>query len=79
LESDTGVEIRHGCGVSDSAKKLRHGCPGNTGSKFISTKDIVYKVMDLLWRKHILKVDGSYPSEREIQLTTIKTWPNLIW
>jgi len=23
--------IRHGCGVSDSAKKLRHGCPGNTG------------------------------------------------
>ena len=22
--------IRHGCGVSDSAKKLRHGCPGNT-------------------------------------------------
>jgi len=30
LESDTGVGIRHGCGVSDSAKKLRHGCPGNT-------------------------------------------------
>ena len=22
--------IRHGCGVSDSAKKLRHRCPGNT-------------------------------------------------
>ena len=22
--------IRHGCGVSDSAKKLRHGCQGNT-------------------------------------------------
>ena len=26
-----GVGIRHGCGVSDSAKKLRHECPGSTG------------------------------------------------
>uniref|UniRef100_A0A0A9FMA5 Uncharacterized protein n=1 Tax=Arundo donax TaxID=35708 RepID=A0A0A9FMA5_ARUDO len=25
-----GVGIRHGCGVSGSAKKFGHGCPENT-------------------------------------------------